>query len=120
MGWAAELQPANEHVIVLVTATEPFTEADNMPVTRGSGGSTPICNNSSPSHVRILIYLHPPLLCCLYDDRCGIEFFSTADLARALEAVDGGPHWYDLRGMTVLQQHAAFDCKIDDIIFLWD
>jgi len=75
MGWAAELQPANEHVIVLVTATGPFTEADNMPVTRGSRGSTPICNNSSPSHVRILIYLHPPLLCCLYDDCCGVEFF---------------------------------------------
>jgi len=84
MGWAADLQPTNEHVIVLVTATRPFTEADNMPVTRGSGGSTPICNNSSPSHVRILIYLHPPLLCCLYDDCCGIEFFGLLQISREL------------------------------------
>jgi hypothetical protein len=44
-----------------------------------------------------------------------------ADLARALEAADGGPHRYYHCGMTVLQQHAAFfGCKGDDIIFLWD
>jgi hypothetical protein len=46
---------------------------------------------------------------------------SPADLARALEVADGGPHRYYLSGMTVLQQHAAFFCyKGDDIIFLWD
>jgi hypothetical protein len=44
MGSAAEIQPTNEHVIILVTATGPSTEVDNMPVTRGSEGSTPICN----------------------------------------------------------------------------
>ena len=49
-----------------------------------------------------------------------LSFLFPSDLARALEAVGGGPHRYYLHGMTVLQQHAAFDCKIDDIIFLWD
>ena len=50
-----------------------------------------------------------------------LSFLFPSDLARALEAVGGGPHRYYLHGMTVLQQHAAFfECKGDGIIFLYD